>query len=139
LQEFSADMIKKVAAEMSSLLGSLCPTPKNSSFSEASFSKEVQTLQKACDAMVEGGVSDEDGAMTILLGVQARINLLLTTNKSPQDLLLSSIGQIKASVEDHTKPTKHMVCMSLFRCYCRSTWMFPVNKHCSRVVAGHRR
>ncbi|XBI78616.1 hypothetical protein VPH35_088274 [Triticum aestivum] len=90
--------------ETSSLLRGLC-VPKQSSIAEqVCFSKEVEALQKACDGMVAGAPFDEDEAINMLIGVQARIRLLLlpSDNKqTPQEFLISSMGENKASVEEY--------------------------------------
>uniref|UniRef100_A0ACD5ZFV1 Uncharacterized protein n=1 Tax=Avena sativa TaxID=4498 RepID=A0ACD5ZFV1_AVESA len=103
-KEFSADLIKKVAEEASSQLRML-RAPKEIPFpAQAAFSKEVEALQKMCESIAEGSSGfDEDGAVTIVMGLQARIKLLLKTDKkeSPQDFLLSTKAQIKASVEEY--------------------------------------
>uniref|UniRef100_M8BSG7 Uncharacterized protein n=2 Tax=Aegilops tauschii TaxID=37682 RepID=M8BSG7_AEGTA len=99
----SAEKIKTMAAETSALLRGLC-VPKQSSIAEqVCFTKEVDALQKACDGMVEGAFFDEDGAINMLIGVHARIRLLLTSDNklTPQEFLLSSMGEIKASVEEY--------------------------------------
>ncbi|KAM3254240.1 hypothetical protein ACQJBY_048020 [Aegilops geniculata] len=102
---FSAEKIKTMAAETSALLRGLC-VPKQSSIAEqVCFTKEVDALQKACDGMVEGAPFDEDdGAINMLIGVHARIRLLLLpceNKQTPQEFLISSMGENKASVEEY--------------------------------------
>ncbi|CAM0943557.1 unnamed protein product [Alopecurus aequalis] len=100
----SAERIKTMAEETSSLLGRIC-LPKQSTIAEqACFSKEVEALQKACIGLVEGaGCDDVEGALNMLLGVHARINLLLLARgrQSPEELLLSSMAENKSSVKGY--------------------------------------